>query len=249
MDLHEKVEDASVTVDGYDETFNLDNLCFQLPGNGHACSITSVLQYWNYTKSDLQGDVDVQGTLKREASARELNSFLSDFKVSEAGDYSASGAKITYFIENRQTLVKGRYVDKPAEEWEAEFLQIGKSCIPDFTCYRYAERSFSDEFGAAIGGDVVLMNIGFLIIILYLYINLGKLGDKISSRLALSMISVLAVGMSIAASMGLSQLCGWKYTPVHTVLPFVLLGLGVDDSFVIMNSFRQTSVDDDLPKR
>ena len=49
------------------------------------------------------------------------------------------------------------------------------------------------------------------------------------------MMSVLAIGLAIAASMGVSQLCGWPYTPVHSVLPFVLLGLGVDDSFVIMN--------------
>ena len=63
------------------------------------------------------------------------------------------------------------------------------------------------------------------------------------------MMSVLAVGMSIAASMGLSQMFNWPYTPVHTVLPFVLLGLGVDDSFVIMNSYRQSNPDDPIAKR
>jgi len=62
-------------------------------------------------------------------------------------------------------------------------------------------------------------------------------------------MSVAAVGLAIGSSMGLSQLCGWFYAPIHTVLPFVLLGLGVDDSFVIMNSFGQTNPDDDMKIR
>jgi len=251
MDLHDNVEAASVEVES--ETWNLNNLCFELPGDGHPCFINSVLQYWNYSKTDLENmndDADVQDVLKNTADEDVLKSFLSGYsKDATTGDYSASAAKMTYFMENRQVVVKGDYQDVPAETWEEEFLKIGENCESGMTCYRFAERSFSDEFGGAIGGDVVLMNIGFLIIIGYLYTNLGKVGDRLSSRLALSMMSVLAVGMSIAASMGLSQLFNWPYTPVHTVLPFVLLGLGVDDSFVIMNSFKQTNPSDGIVNR
>lgn len=248
MDIHDQVEAASVTVE--DADWDLNSLCFQLPGDGHPCMINSVLQYWDYDKATLESDSDIQLTLKNDATEADLKSFLSDFSTDPAtGDYSASGAKITYFLENRQVVVKGDYQDLPASEWEGKFLEIGETCASGLTCYRFAERSFSDEFGGAIGGDVVLMNIGFLIIIIYLCFNLGKCGDKISSRLALSMMSVLAVGMSIAASMGLSQMFDWPYTPVHSVLPFVLLGLGVDDSFVIMNSYRQSNPDDHIAKR
>lgn len=34
----------------------------------------------------------------------------------------------------------------------------------------------------------------------------------------------------------------FAYTPVQSVLPFVLIGIGVDDSFVIMNALDRTDV-------
>ncbi|GMH53979.1 hypothetical protein TrST_g11911 [Triparma strigata] len=250
MTLHDSVEAASAEIEG--ETWNLNNLCFPLPGDGHPCFISSVLQFWDYDAATLAADTDVQATLKdtSKGSVEDLESFLSGFTVDgSSGDYSATGAKATYFLENRAEVIKGAFVDLPAETWEEKFLEIGETCVDGLSCYRFAERSFSDEFGGAIGGDIVLMNIGFLIIIMYLYLNLGKVGDRIGSRFALSMMSVLAIGLAIAASMGVSQLCGWPYTPVHSVLPFVLLGLGVDDSFVIMNSFVQTDPSADLKVR
>ena len=46
-------------------------------------------------------------------------------------------------------------------------------------------------------------------------------------------------GMSMGGGFGLAALMGFVWTPVHTVLPFVILGLGVDDSFVIVNALNQ----------
>ena len=254
MDLHSAVEVISVEApapeDGTLTNWDLDNLCFPLPANGHPCFITSVLGYWSYDRATLEADPDVQATLQANATVDDLYVHLSGFKVDPAsGAYTATGGKATYFLENRQVVVGGKYEDIPADTWEERFLETVRLCQPGLKCYRFATRSFSDEFGAAIGGDIILMNIGFLVIIVYLCVNLGKCGDAIGQRLALSMMSVLGIGMAIAASMGVSQLCGWEYTPVHSVLPFVLLGLGVDDSFVIMNSFLQTDPEEELPKR
>jgi predicted RND superfamily exporter protein len=254
MDLHDEVEAAEVTapdpVTGEkDATWDLNNLCFLVPGNGHPCLIDSILELWSYDRATLllETDISLQQTLAA-ADQERLESYMSDYSVT-SGIAEASGAKLTYFIENRQVLVGGDYEDLPADEWENDFLDIAKKCSPSLSCYRSAGRSLSDEFGNAIGGDIILMNIGFLVIIIYLSVNLGRCGDAVGQRFALSMISVLAIGMAIAASMGFSQLCGWSYTPVHSVLPFVLLGLGVDDSFVIMTSFLQTDRTKELPDR
>jgi predicted RND superfamily exporter protein len=253
MDLHDKVEAiTSVAPDpetGEDADWNLRNMCYPLPGDGHPCFITSVLELWDYDKSLLVADTNIQ-TLIKAADEDVLKTYLAGLTTNaDTGDYEASGMKLTYFIQNRQVLNGGDYEDFPADAWELDFLDTMEACSEGFKCYRSAFRSTSDEFGAAIGGDVILMNIGFLVIIVYLSINLGKCGDAVGQRLALAMISVLAIGMAIAASMGISQVFGWPYTPVHSVLPFVLLGLGVDDSFVIMNSFLQTDRSKELPER
>ncbi len=33
------------------------------------------------------------------------------------------------------------------------------------------------------------------------------------------------------------QAFGFPYTPMHSILPFLLLGIGIDDMFVIVQSF------------
>ena len=78
--------------------------------------------------------------------------------------------------------------------------------------------------------------------ILYLTFNLGALPwcPPLDSRMLLSLASVTAIGMSMAGGFGIAALLGFEWTPVHTILPFVILGLGVDDSFVIVNAVDHT---------
>lgn len=47
-------------------------------------------------------------------------------------------------------------------------------------------------------------------------------------------VGLLSVGMSFITGCGICSLIGVSYGPVHTSLPFLLMGLGVDDMFVIM---------------
>ena len=51
------------------------------------------------------------------------------------------------------------------------------------------------------------------------------------------MIGIICVGMGIGSSYGLCSLCGLMYTNMHSILPFMLLGIGIDDMFVIVQSF------------
>ena len=113
--------------------------------------------------------------------------------------------------------------------------------FPDINIYRFATRSFGDEFGNAIQGDIALLLIAYLILLIYVAFNLGKAGQKfVRMRVSLSLIVLVTVGISIAASTGLCSGFGLMYTPLHSVLPFVLLGIGVDDSFVIADAFDST---------
>lgn len=45
--------------------------------------------------------------------------------------------------------------------------------------------------------------------------------------------------MAFISALGICSVVGISYGPVHTSLPFLLLGLGVDDIFVMMACWRQ----------
>lgn len=55
-------------------------------------------------------------------------------------------------------------------------------------------------------------------------------------------MGLLSIGMAIISAVGICSVMGVSYGPVHTSLPFLMMGLGVDDIFVMMACWRQTQV-------
>ena len=52
------------------------------------------------------------------------------------------------------------------------------------------------------------------------------------------MCGIVSIGMAVASAYGLGAYFGIFYSPLMNVLPFLLLGIGVDDMFVIVNATR-----------
>jgi Niemann-Pick C1 protein len=99
-------------------------------------------------------------------------------------------------------------------------------------------RSFGDEFGNAIQGDLMLLQVAFLLILSFAALMLSKWDEGcVGSRVSVTFAGVVAIGMAIASSYGLCSFMGLFYSPLMNVLPFLLLGVGVDDMFVIVNAY------------
>ena len=60
--------------------------------------------------------------------------------------------------------------------------------------------------------------------------------EGVLGNLALAVLVLTA--MAMVAGFGTASLFGLLYRPVHSVSPFILLGIGVDDTFVITNTFN-----------
>ena len=60
----------------------------------------------------------------------------------------------------------------------------------------------------------------------------------------LSVSGIISTGLAIGVSFGLCSAFGFFYGPVHSVLPFLLLGIGVDDMFVIIEVWNNMTDDD-----
>ena len=55
--------------------------------------------------------------------------------------------------------------------------------------------------------------------------------------------ALFCIGAAFIASIGICSLFGVPYGPVHNSLPFLLMGLGVDDTFVMAASWEQVLSD------
>ena len=73
--------------------------------------------------------------------------------------------------------------------------------------------------------------------------------NPVESRCALGLGAVVAVLLSIVSAYGLMFIVGVPFTSMTQLLPFILFGIGLDDAFIIMGSFRRTDPDKDTVER
>ena len=76
------------------------------------------------------------------------------------------------------------------------------------------------------------------LIFIYSFFVLGSC-SPVHMRIISALMGLTCVGLSICAGYGIAFYMGFKFSDMHGVLPFLILGLGVDDMFVIVNTIDQ----------
>ena len=101
-------------------------------------------------------------------------------------------------------------------------------------------RGLEDELTANMEQDIVLLVIGVGIVFIYVWANISSIMcDVIENRIWLSAMGIVTVGLGFFTACGVCQLLQIYASPMHKILPFLLLGIGIDDMFVIVQAFQQ----------
>jgi Niemann-Pick C1 protein len=140
------------------------------------------------------------------------------------------------------------------KEWEKKFVDVILKFSKDeletigggYKAVPLATRSFKDISGDDIQSDLSLFIFGYILVFCFVMLMIGKF-NLVESRPFLSIIGIICVGMGIISTYGVCGVMGIPYTNMNSILPFLLLGIGIDDMFVIVQSFDNLR-GDDLPK-
>lgn len=250
MKMHLKIATESITVDNTD--YDLQDLCTNAGGSCASsftgvcqCLLQSVLHLWNYDLDTLLNDNDYMTTINGYGSKEDLDSIMGG-AVFDDNDLIvfAQAFTISYFLKDRSAEQGDNTESDPINEtWEKEvFLETVESATenyPSLTVDYISGRSFADEFGGAITGDILLVQISYAVVFIFLGATMGNFKPGKDSRWTMSLAALILVVLSTGASFGVSSGVGLFFGPVHSLLPFILLGIGVDDAFVIVNAFNR----------
>lgn len=142
-----------------------------------------------------------------------------------------------------------------SSEWELEFLKTvldpDRKLPPGMKVFAVAERSYHDLLYEGVHEATIVLTIGFLFLFVYVTLMISK-RYSLRRRVFISIPAMLVIGLSVMSSYGLCFHLGLIYGPVHSLLPFLLMGIGVDDSFVILRSLDNLSEREqslDLPEK
>lgn len=105
----------------------------------------------------------------------------------------------------------------------------------------FSSETFSQLLDEYSNGSAPLLAAGYTLLVVYAAVSMVPWGEPNLRFMAKPLVGVggvLLVALAIAAALGLCSLLGIEFNPTSTqVLPFLLLGLGVDDMFVMANTF------------
>ncbi|MCJ8745223.1 hypothetical protein PDJAM_G00127900 [Pangasius djambal] len=155
---------------------------------------------------------------------------------------NATALVITFPVNNylNDTEKLGR-----ALAWEKEFVSFLKNYSnPDLIISFNSERSIEDEINRESNSDLVTVLISYATMFVYISLALGHIRSfrtlLVDSKISLGIAGILIVLSSVACSLGVFSYVGVPLTLiVIEVIPFLVLAVGVDNIFIIVQTFQR----------
>ncbi|XP_067935970.1 patched domain-containing protein 3-like [Watersipora subatra] len=232
--------------------YNWSTICIPY---GDACVSRSLLELWEFDQQKIGALLSTTQIVKYLASVTLspvynlpfiAEDWLGDLTYNVDGEIiSAKVAKMVYAIQATSGDQMNTQIDAPDLLWETRFLELAQklndrkgNIITSVDVQ--AVRSFRDEYDKSFEADIGLIAAGIGIIVCYVAIIMGKF-NEVEHKVYLTFVGVFGIGLAILVSYGLASALGQFYGPIHPILPFLLLGLGVDDMFVIIEAWNNLS--------
>lgn len=223
----------------------------------NGCIYQSIIQLWetsikkdvrNLTKKEVLEDVTK--AIKNKINDNillDITPLLSGIFYDKKGRVKGANATILNWLLKKS--------NPNSANWELEFInRVLHSNItfpPGMEVYAIASRSYLDSLHQILNSNLTVLCCGISLIAVYVMAMIGKC-NALEQRIYLSIMGVFVVGQAILSSYGVCYYLGYSYGPIHSILPFLLLGIGVDNMFVIMQSLENLSETDqstDIPIR
>ncbi|XP_011872409.1 PREDICTED: Niemann-Pick C1 protein-like [Vollenhovia emeryi] len=236
------------------------------------CLMVSILDIWHFDSAEIEKDsteeiiakintIKVSPTL---GHAVNFSEFLGDVTLDERGRIIAATAIRTLLMVHVNFInvdmdklgnMAGTadWATEDVLKWELAYLesirnlsnqlQSEKKTNGSWALYYGAGRSFGDISATSMFQDIDKLIVGCALMFLYVLTILSNY-NWVEWRFCLTATGIFCVGAAFILAIGICSLIGIPYGPVHTSLPFMLLGLGIDDIFVIHASWKQIHADE-----
>eukprot|EP00035_Acanthoeca_spectabilis_P015158 m.299671 g.299671 ORF g.299671 m.299671 type:complete len:908 (-) comp16299_c0_seq2:26-2749(-) len=227
------------------ETFNLSGVCQLIRGQ---CQKQTILAFYDYNRTQIaelsdaqlwQTIVDANYTTTEEDGLTVTLGAVASYNT----DGTVLSTKFNMIIE--QKVEDDSNGDGNAEKpkaWELELSQVIRSrSWGSLSLYSDSFGELNEVASAAFGGDLTLLPVGYILLVMYATAVLSR-NSSVHSHGTLALVSFFAVCIAILASFGLGLWFQIPFSSMIFTLAFLLLGLGTDDTFVLVAAFQHKDV-------
>uniref|UniRef100_UPI00398F6AC7 protein patched homolog 1 n=1 Tax=Pristiophorus japonicus TaxID=55135 RepID=UPI00398F6AC7 len=136
------------------------------------------------------------------------------------------------------------------EAWQRKYVEIVHQSVAQNSTQKvlsFSTTTLEDILKSFSSVSVIRVAGGYLLMLAYACLTMLR-WDCAKSQGAVGLAGVLLVALSVAAGLGLCSLIGISFNAATTqVLPFLALGVGVDDVFLLAHAFSETGHNKRIP--
>nr|XP_036302248.1 protein patched homolog 2 isoform X6 [Pipistrellus kuhlii] len=138
------------------------------------------------------------------------------------------------------------------QAWQRRFVQLAQEALPENASqqiHAFSSTTLDDILHAFSEVSAARVAGGYLLMLAYACVTMLR-WDCAQSQGAVGLAGVLLVALAVASGLGLCALLGIAFNAATTqVLPFLALGIGVDDIFLLAHAFAEAPPGTPLQER
>jgi len=117
---------------------------------------------------------------------------------------------------------------------ERQIDVLGKNIGPGISLHTYGEQMMMDVMHD-VEKTSLLFGVAFVVIILILLLNFRTIGEML--------ISIMGLGLATLWAIGFLGMVGWKLDILSSVVPILIIGIGVDFSIHTLMNYREKFIE------
>ena len=160
---------------------------------------------------------------------------------------SATAARVDFILSADSEDAMTKWEQALVEHFTKD--QLSNQGYEHVDAFVQAQRSQDDELNRTVRADIPLFAVAFVLMATFCSVFLGKTASWTQSRRLLGAVEFYLVLFGCIAGYGTSMLIGIPFTVLQQILPFILVGIGIDDAFVISGAFDAIDPSLSIPDR
>ncbi|XP_034952079.1 patched domain-containing protein 3 [Chelonus insularis] len=161
---------------------------------------------------------------------------------------SVPSLQLAYFI-----AVDTKRQDAIGSAWEEAFLNaVGKAddsgMFKHISIARFASKTLELELEANTKTVVPYFSSTFAIMGIF-SIATCMMTDWVRSKPWLGLLGNISAALALISAFGLCMYLGIDFIGINLAAPFLIIGIGIDDTFVMLAAWRRTNILDPVPQR
>ncbi|KAM7378927.1 hypothetical protein PAMP_004515 [Pampus punctatissimus] len=238
LDLDIKIRRMVVQFDN--QTFKYVDVCAEVMGSCTSNDLLDIIEY-NVNNIDIVNLTFPWYQTDRRRIPLHLS--LGSVKVNKDVVESAKAIQLHYYLrEDNKTKT---------DLWLESFIQLvaNQSSSSSSIQVSYStSMSMQWEFEKSAASVIHLFSITYAIAIAFSILSCWRL-DNVRTKVWVACCGVLSTGLAVLSGFGALLLLGQPFVMTVASCPFMILGIGLDDMFIMISCWQRTRVLDSVPDR